>query len=684
MPIRYIPYVPDTIEGQAILDNITRTQRVLRYRDSGRVYDRIRRGMPYYEVAATETVGEPSDNLVIRGECVSACAYLKDQGIQVDLVYIDPPFASGADYAKRIVIRRNPNLVDEIESAELQLNIEELRTFEEKMYGDIWDKEKYLNWLYENLVAIRSVLTPTGSIFLHLDWHISHYAKVILDEVFGEHNFQNEIIWQRTDPHNDAKKKFGWIHDTIFWYSMDQDNVLYNWKDAVAPLSKAALKEYSLVELPDGGVVDYIDDHSLGGGRRFKLDDCTYKGTDTNKRFVWRGAVPSPKRVWPYGSPEEMDEAVKRGEFYLRNPNNGAARCRVSYLDKREGQLLQTIWTDAGRMKGGTSYATQKPEPLLKRIITASSDENMVVADFFGGSGVTAKVAHDLGRRFIHVDVGINSIQTVRDRLIEAKASFQILEVQDGVSLFRNPAQTMDKLAQLVPGLVRGAAGLGSFWFGAIIDSKEGTIPVYVPDLINSQEKCLDIPAVNRVINQELQNLSFDAKRVIVYFIDIEDQPELERFIRDNNATQTEVELRDLKNLLHEVVIEDIVKCTCVQTESGFETHITQLISDRLIQKIHAFNEKGNLQSMKKGKKFDPITISEEGLELVEMVAVDCENADGPWHSTEEIKIDKLGYVIQGGVKTKKFWDGKISSAAKPLRLKVRNISGDESIVPIP
>ena len=195
MPVKYIPYYPSTVEGQAILDNITRTQRVLRYRENDKVYDRIKRGMPYYEVEPIETVGKPSENLVIRGECVSACAYLKEQGIKVDLVYIDPPFASGADYAKKVYLRRNPKLAEKIAAAEQEMDIEELKAFEEKMYGDIWQKEDYLNWMYENLTAIHSILNDTGSIYVHLDATIGHYVKILLDEVFGEHNFQREIIW---------------------------------------------------------------------------------------------------------------------------------------------------------------------------------------------------------------------------------------------------------------------------------------------------------------------------------------------------------------------------------------------------------------------------------------------------------------------------------------------------------
>ena len=616
MPIKYIPYYPNTVEGQAILDNITRTQRVLRYRENDKVYDRIKRGMPYYEVEPLETVGEPSENLVIRGECISACAYLKEQGIKVDLVCIDPPFASGADYAKNIYLRRNPKIAAKIAEAEQQMDLEELKAFEEKMYGDIWKKEDYLNWLYENLLAIKSIMSENAGIFLHLDTKIGHYAKILMDEVFGEEGFINEIIWHYN---KFAGKATGFHsnHDVIFFYS-NSDTPKFN--KIRVPVEKQRKQT---------------------------------------------------ARVWD----SDLKKAVQKKD------ENG----ELIYYDQTDKGVDDT-WMDVplvnpmAKERFDIDYATQKPEALLQRLINAGSDEGMVVADFFGGSGVTAKAASDLKRKFIHVDIGINSIQTVRDRLKESKANFQIVEIKDGVSLFRNPQQTMEKLATLIPGLQKGVKGISNFWFGAITKSKEGIVPVYVPNLLNTQEKVLDIPTINTIINQELQNLEVNAKKVIVYYIDIDDQKALEKFIKDNNETEIEVELKDLKNLLHDVVIEDIIDFKTTKTKGGYETEITKFISDRLIQKIGEFNQKGNLQSVAKGKKFNPINISEEGLELIELIALDCENTEGKWHSTTEIKIDKLGYVITNGVKSKNFWDGKITSDKKPLRIKVRNISGDETI----
>lgn len=636
MPVKYIPYYPNTVEGQAILNNITRTQRVLRYRENNKVYDRIKRGMPFYEVEPLETVGEPSENLVIRGECISACAYLKEKGIKVDLVYIDPPFASGADYAKKVYLRKNPKLAEKIAEAEQELNIDELKAFEEKMYGDIWQKEDYLNWMYENLMAIKTIMSDTGSIYVHLDWHIGHYVKILMDEVFGEENFINDIIWCYAGREMEMKK-FNPKHDNIFFYGIDSSEIIFKTDEVRDDYTENTEKKYRYEE---NGVKFQVRGKAIKGSPIDRADGLSidyeerYPGL-TYRQYYKGGSAP---RDW----------------------------WQVSMVNKAANERVD--------------YSTQKPETLLQRIIKASSNEEMVVADFFGGSGVTAKVANDLGRKFIHVDIGINSIQITRDRLIEAKSNFQILEIKDGVSLFRNPQQTMDKLKMLIPGLLQGLTGINKFWFGAMVHSKEGTIPVYVPNLLNTQEKVLDIPAINTIINQELQNLEVNVKKVIVYYIDIDDQKELEKFIKDNNETEIEVELKDLKNLLHDVVIEDIVEFSTTETEGIHLTEITKFLSDRLIQKIAQFNQKGNLQSLTKGKMFDPIIISNEGLELIELIALDCENTVGQWHSTTEIKIDKLGYVIKDGVKSKNFWDGKIISETKPKRIKIRNISGDETI----
>ena len=244
MAVRYIPYYPDTLEGQARLDNFVRTSRMLFYKDNNQVKTRIQRGMPLYEVTESETVGaNPDGNIVMHGECLSTCAYLKDKGIEIDLVYIDPPFASGADYAKKIYVRRNPLVQKAINEAEQQLDNSDMQEFEEKMYGDIWDKEHYLNWMYENLMAIKSVMSDTASIYVHLDYHIGHYVKILMDEIFGEENFRNEIVWCYYGPGSPGMRNFNRKHDTIFWYSKSED-YQFNDKDIRIPHDAKTLDNF--------------------------------------------------------------------------------------------------------------------------------------------------------------------------------------------------------------------------------------------------------------------------------------------------------------------------------------------------------------------------------------------------------------------------------------------------------
>lgn len=658
MPIKYVPFIPEPIEGQAILSNFNR---ILKYRGVNDKDMVLQRGMPLYEMEKKETVGKDgSGNMVIRGECVSTCAYLKEQGIQVDLVYIDPPFASGADYAKKVYIRRNPNFAETISQEEEELDSDELRAFEEKMYGDIWDKEKYLNWMYENLMAIKSVMSENASIYVHLDYHIGHYVKILLDEIFGEENFRNEIIWKRATAHSDAEF-YGNNFDCIYFYTKSQINYIFN--TVYQSYDDAYIARFNRSD-PDGRKWDSgnLTAKGLqGGGYNYE-----YKG----HRSLWRMPI------------ETMKKMDQEGRLYITK--TGGIRSKV-YLDELQGMPTQSMWLDINPINSQANekvdYTTQKPEALLERIINASSNENMIIADFFGGSGVTSAVAHKLGRQFIHCDIGINSIQTTRDRLIANKASFDVLEIKDGVQLYRNPVQTMDKIKSLIQGLKQDDT-LHSFWAGSISDSKMGTIPVYIPDLENSSSKLLDTVLINRIIYQEIPELESNVKKVIVYYIDIADQEEIEKFIKNDDSTTIIIELRDLKNILDDVVIGDYVETHCEKIQEDllerYIVTIDRFVSDRVMQKIMEYNQKAFLNSSNK-RPYKPITISDEGIELIEYVSLDCTSCEGEWYSDSEIKINKNGYVIKDSVKTKDFWDATICCKEKPLRIKIRNICGDET-----
>ena len=623
MPKKYVPYFPEPVEGQALLNNFRRT---LRYRGDTEVFNHIRRGMPYYELEKIEQVGSTeNENMVIRGECLSTCAYMKEHSIEADLVYIDPPFASGADYAKQVYIRRNPKVAEVIEKAEIELKdkvetlagvgeevsmTDEFRSFEEKMYGDIWDKERYLNWMFENLVAIKSVMSENASIYVHLDWHIGHYVKILMDEIFGEDNFRNEIIWHyRTG--NLSYKQFQRKHDVILLYG----------KSSEATFNPIKVKEYYF---------------------------CIY----------------GPGKTVSFKGPNDGED--EHGEY------------KISQVD--DVWDISAVFTLSGEH---LDYTTQKPEALLERIIKASSNENMLICDFFGGSGVTAAVASKLNRRFITSDIGINSVQTMRDRLYNNGASFSVYEIQDGVSLFRNPVQTMDKLYSLIPGLKKDET-LSGFWAGSFTHSRYGRVPVYVPNLLDSSAKILDLPAMNEVVHLHLPDLPPATKKVVLYYIDLVDEDELKKFIHDENPTMIEVELRDLKAVLSDVVINDEIEWTLEEDKhtllQEYVVRIDRFISDRVLGKIQDYNARSLAQSTGR-KKFKPIQISNTGLECIEYLSLDCTSDSGKWHSDSEIKIDKKGYITVNGNDTKDFWDGTIRADNEPLRLKVRNICGDESII---
>lgn len=620
---KFLPFFPDTIKGQAILDNFTRT---LRYSGNDKVKERILRGMPLYESKCVEKIRptqasenllsninlqeKTSENLLIRGECISACAYLKEKGIKVDLVYIDPPFASGADYAKKVYIRQNPKIAQAIEQAQIEMG-EDFQSFEEKMYGDIWNKEDYLNWMYENLTAIKSIMSENASIYVHLDWHIGHYVKILMDEVFGEENFQNQLIWKYFGP-TSTKRNYPKKHDMIYFYTKNED-YCFNFEACLVEYDEKAIKRY-----------DKTDED----GRKYKL---YYDKDGTERKAYMNGGTPTD--IFDFSG--------------VQNPE----------------------------------YATQKPEALLERIIKASSDENMLVADFFGGSGVAAAVAHKLDRKFIHCDIGINSIQTTRDRLKALNSSFDILEIKDGIELFRNPAQTMDKIKTLINGLVKADELDKEWWIGKIIHSKDGDIPVFVPNLLDSSQKLLDTAFMQELLTRAISALDIEIKRVVVYYIDIEDEKAVKKCIDDFAHTRAKVELHPLNELLDEVIISDELEFNLDKKSGVYEVEITHFLSDRINSKINAYNEKRIAQSIKTSKTYKPIVLSENGLELIEFLSLDCTNKQGVWCSDSEIKIDKTSFVIKNGVKTKEFWNGKISCAKKPLRLKVRNICGDESVV---
>lgn len=701
MPIRYIPIDPIVLRGQAVLGNFSRT---LRYSGNQKPGQRLSRGLPLYELRTVEHVRpvppsqallheavsakpakpakpvkaaknipkeavapvdtpQEAPDLIVHGECQAACAHLLATGQKVDLVYIDPPFASGANYGKKILMRRHPKA----QAAQADGPSFEADGWEEALYGDIWNKEDYLNWMYENLVAIKAVMSDTASIYVHLDWHIGHYVKILLDEVFGEENFRNEIVWKRTTAHSDAQT-YGVNCDTIYFYSKRED-FLFN--EVTQAYSDEYLARFTNTD-PDGR--KWEGGNLTAKGLRGGGYSYTYKGCAS----LWR---------CPLATMEQHDQAGR-----LHFTSNNGIRLKV-YLDELKGMPCQALWDDIPAVNSQAAervdYATQKPETLLKRIIQTSSSPGMVVADFFGGSGVTAKVAHDLGRRFIHTDIGVNSIQTARDRLAAAGATFDVLRVQDGVQLFRNPQQTQAKLQGLIPGLARSpsAQPLPDYWAGIL--AADGAVPVALPNLLDSASRVFDEAALHKLTLEELPKLAdwdFEVQKVVVYTIDIADPEACDAWLAEHNPSGIAVELRDLKPLLGDVVLGDELQAR-VEPVNGdaYRVVVERYYSDYLARKLTEVTMKKALQPTalrdQAATAALPVGLSVDGLECIEWMSVDCIAAEGAWTSSAEAKVDVKNRLTVNGVRQPHKWDGSLLCQNVPKRLRVRNVAGDEVTV---
>ena len=315
---------------------------------------------------------------------------------KVDLIYIDPPFDVGADFSMSVAIGDEQEAVQKDQS-----------TLEMVAYRDMWGKgrDSYLQMMYERLTLVRELLSDQGSIFVHLDYHVAHYAKVLLDDIFGLDNFRSEIIWKRISAKNDSTqgaKGFAINWDVIFFYSKSEN---FFWKQLYTELDEDYKQNFYKYVEPDTG-------------RRYRLGDLTApgRGTRGHPEYEFLGV----KRFWRYNK-DKMEQLYLEGRVVQTKP--GAVPAIKRYLDESQGQPIQTLWTDIPPVQGQANervdYPTQKPEALIDRIIQASSNEGDLVADFFCGSGTTGAVAERLRRRWLLCDLGRFAIHTSRKRMIE-------------------------------------------------------------------------------------------------------------------------------------------------------------------------------------------------------------------------------------------------------------------------
>ena len=325
---------------------------------------------------------------------------------KIDLIYIDPPFDSKADYRTKIKL---PNC-----------DIEQMPSvIEQSAYSDTWKDGtvSYLKMLYPRLALMKELLSPKGSIYVHMDWHIGHYVKLLLDEIFSKYNFVNEIVWGYKDIGSRAVPYFKRKHDVIYMYQKSERRIFNIQRQR---LSESTIKRYG----------SYFDENG----------HITYRWLKNNNPGVFAKLK---------GQPEDLDQP---------------------WLDINNGQPLSDWWDDISPLKShfkeSTGYDTQKPEVLLERIIKASSNRNSIVADFFAGSGTTGAVAERLGRRWIMADLGKPACMIMRKRLVDQDAKPYLYQ---SVGDYQKEIFSSNKVYKSVGNLAAVVLGL----YGAIPFTKE-------------------------------------------------------------------------------------------------------------------------------------------------------------------------------------------------------------------
>jgi len=322
---------------------------------------------------------------------------------KVNLIYIDPPFNVGADFSFTASIPPSPagrgaggeGVTDDDETTSF---VKEPSVIEMKAYRDTWGRglDSYLQWFYETVILLRELLAEDGSIYVHLDWHVGHYARTVLDEVFGIDNFRSEIIREKTNPKNYTRVGYGNIHDTIFFYSKTD---AFKWIRPYAERDEAKV-------IGDFPMTDTE-------GRRYKTAPLHAPGIRHGESGKsWRGLNPPAGNHWRYVH-ATLDQLEKEGRIEWSSTGNPREKI---FADESSGLFLQDIWLGVKDKK--EEYPSAKNEEIVERITKASSNENDLVLDCFCGSGTTAAVAEKLNRRWITADLGRFAIHTTRKRLL--------------------------------------------------------------------------------------------------------------------------------------------------------------------------------------------------------------------------------------------------------------------------
>lgn len=355
----------------------------------------------------------PKTNTIYRGDNLELMRAMPAEF--VDLCYIDPPFFTQKDYKN---IWGDKESVLDWESAKLDGFFDTKSFFEKHVHNGEKGLAAYLSWMGSRLVEIHRIMKPGAALWVHIDYHASHYLKIILDEIFGYNNFQNEIVWQRKTGSmvGDSARKFSTNTDTIFFYSKGKAKYKFN-------------PQY-IDEVPDSVKKMYSKDD--GDGRLFRLAPLDAHDPHPTCMYSFKGVKP-PKNGWRWNL-ERMTSEFKKGNVVLPKKEGGRLQ-RKLFLDERKGTMVSNLWTDISNLQGRdperTGWPTQKPVSLLERIIKTSTDENDLVFDCFAGCGTTIHAAHKLKRKWVGIDISTTAMKENKKRLENLNAKVNIIDEKD-------------------------------------------------------------------------------------------------------------------------------------------------------------------------------------------------------------------------------------------------------------
>tara|TARA_R110002049_G_scaffold102595_1_gene248247 strand:+ start:15901 stop:17826 length:1926 start_codon:yes stop_codon:yes gene_type:complete len=393
----------------------------------------------YYPAQKKEIYGEEVNgwiNKIFWGDNLQVMSHLlKEYRGKVNLIYIDPPFDSKADYKRTVSLKGKSVKNDQT-------------TFEDKQYSDIWNNDEYLQFIYERIIILRELLSVDGFIFIHCDWHKSHHIRIIMDEVFGSNNFRNEIIWVRsTNPKGSQydSQKFSTYTDTIYVYAKSDNAVLKLDKIRKPLTSEEVLDKYNRKD-------------EIGIFYDGPMVRSSTMGERPNLVYEYKGYTP-PSCGWRVKK-SVLIEIDKKGN--LGWSNTGAPYRKLRPEDDK-GKPIGNLWDDISLINSQAEervgYPTQKPIDLLKRVIECASKENDLILDCFMGSGTSLVAALQLNRRFIGSDINLGAVQITSKRLNSylhsndlftvstSRPGFEVLNVNN-YEIFRNPIEAKGLLLE--------------------------------------------------------------------------------------------------------------------------------------------------------------------------------------------------------------------------------------------